>query len=88
MTYENNITHSFDVTPIVCYKTLIPWLFLCYITIKTHKNDVIILLSTSQSHSPASHGSLQKFDNDYDVIFCVIIAYPTTSHGIWRLNVI
>ena len=24
---------------------------------------------TSQSHSPAAHGSMQKFDNDYDVVF-------------------
>ena len=26
MTYKNDITHSFDVNTIVCYKTLIPWL--------------------------------------------------------------
>ena len=26
MTYKYNITHSFDVTSDVCYKTLIPWL--------------------------------------------------------------
>ena len=56
MTYKYNITHSFDVTSNVCYKTLIPWLsmlhlfhgYLCYIT---------------------ARGSIQKFDNDYDVIF-------------------
>ena len=30
MTYKNNITHSFDVTSNVCYKTLIPWLSMLY----------------------------------------------------------
>ena len=44
MTYKYNITHSFDVTSDVCYKTLIPC-YLCYITFITHKNDVIISLS-------------------------------------------
>ena len=30
MTYKYNITHSFDVTLDVCYKTLIPWLSMLY----------------------------------------------------------
>ena len=30
MTYKYNITHSFDVTLDVCYKTLIPWLSMSY----------------------------------------------------------
>ena len=30
MTYKHNITHSFDVTSNVCYKTLIPWLSMLY----------------------------------------------------------
>ena len=41
MTYKYNITHSFDVTSDVCYKTLIPWLSTYYITFITHKNDGI-----------------------------------------------
>ena len=51
---------------------------LCYITFITHKNDAIILLSNFTE--PLAY---TKFDNDYDVILCVIIAYPTTGHGIW-----
>ena len=37
----------------------------------THKIDVIIdvIVKTSQSHSHAANGSIQNFDNDYDVIF-------------------
>ena len=53
MTYKSNITHSFDVTSNVCYKTLIPWLSMLYYIYNT---------STAR-------GSIQKFDNDYDVIF-------------------
>ena len=30
MTYKYNITHSFDVTSNVCYKTLIPCLSMLY----------------------------------------------------------
>ena len=30
MSYKYNITHSFDVTSGVCYKTLIPWLSMLY----------------------------------------------------------
>ena len=30
MTYKYNITHSFDVTSNICYKTLIPWLSMLY----------------------------------------------------------
>ena len=36
----------------------------------THKNDVIISLSNLTE--PLACGSKQKFDNDYDVILCVI----------------
>ena len=36
----------------------------------THKNDVIISLSNFTE--PSARGSIQKFDNDYDVILCVI----------------
>ena len=37
MTYKNNITHSFDVIPNVCYKTLDSKVYLCYVTFITHK---------------------------------------------------
>ena len=42
--------------------------FLCYITFITHKNDVIISLSNF-TEPLAARGSIQKFDNDYGVIF-------------------
>ena len=41
----------------------------------SHKNDIIIIVKLHRANSPAARSSIQKFENDYDVIFMTYKCY-------------
>ena len=63
-TNQCDMLHRFVLySPGIYYKTLTPWKHMFYYILNTK------MTSQSQNYSPATRSSMQKFDNDFDVIF-------------------